>query len=356
MIPISSESIRKSMEQINDKKQDIKYDTRDYVIKYLVEQFLEDEFFIPREYQRNFVWSEKDKCKFIESILMGLPIPFMFFSDTDDGRIEIVDGAQRTQTLVEFFENDLKLNGLDILNESNGFKFKDLDISIQRRFLNTNLRTIHLEYGTTINTRQEIFQRINTSGLSANTAEIRRGASKGNFSSFLEKCTKNSLFNQLTPRTENTELRFEGLELVTRFFAYLDNYSNNYESYSGKVSEYIDTYLKEMNNRWQDPTTHSDEEASYESKFNKMLNFAEKFLGSQGFRKTPNSKSTPRARFEALSLGISLALEENPKLSVSTKDWLESDEFSNITRSDAANNKSKLLKRINYVKSKLLEG
>ena len=42
---------------------------------------------------------------------MGLPIPFMFFADTDDGRIEIVDGAQRTQTLVQFCQNDLELQG-----------------------------------------------------------------------------------------------------------------------------------------------------------------------------------------------------------------------------------------------------
>mgnify|MGYP002249934776 CR=1 FL=1 len=61
---------------------------------------------------------------FIESILMGLPIPFMFFADTDDGRIEIVDGAQRTQTLVQFCQNDLELQGLQILEKSNGFSLK----------------------------------------------------------------------------------------------------------------------------------------------------------------------------------------------------------------------------------------
>ena len=75
---------------------------------------------------------------------MGLPIPFMFFADTDDGRIEIVDGAQRTQTLVQFCQNDLELQDLQILENSNGFLFEDLDPAIQRKFLNTNVRVVFL--------------------------------------------------------------------------------------------------------------------------------------------------------------------------------------------------------------------
>lgn len=70
--------VKKSAEQIRDKKQDIKFDVRDYPINYLVSQYEKQEFYIPLEYQRNFVWGNKDRCFFIESILMGLPIPFMF--------------------------------------------------------------------------------------------------------------------------------------------------------------------------------------------------------------------------------------------------------------------------------------
>ena len=139
------QQIKESAKQIRDKKQDIKFDVRDYPINYLVSQYEKQEFYIPLEYQRNFVWSNNDRCFFIESILMGLPIPFMFFADTDDGRIEIVDGAQRTQTLVQFCQNDLELQGLQILKNSNGFLFEDLDPAIQRKFLNTNLRVVLLE-------------------------------------------------------------------------------------------------------------------------------------------------------------------------------------------------------------------
>ena len=347
----NTEEIEKSAQQISEKKQDVKYDTRDYVIKYLVDQFAEGEFYIPLEYQRQFVWGEKDKCNFIESILMGLPIPFMFFADTDDGRIEIVDGAQRTQTLIQFAQNDLELNELKVLTESNGFRFKDFDVAIQRRFLNTSIRVVFLEEGTTEKTRQEIFKRINTGGVSVTATEARRGSYEGKFKDFVEQCTKDVLFNKLAPRTDLTEKRYEGFELVSRFFAYSDNFETDFEEYTGDVAGYIDKYIETKNKEWE---SNEDEINNYKKRFEDMLNFANSLLGVQGFRKSLKSKSTPRARFEAIAVGIDIALRANPKLEPSDNGWLESDEFIAWTRSDAANNKNRLRGRIAIVKDALL--
>lgn len=352
MMEANREKAERSAAQISEKKQDIKYDTRDYVIGYLVERFLADEFYIPDEYQRNFIWDDKTKCNFIESILMGLPIPFMFFADTDDGRIEIVDGAQRTQTITQFVSNELVLTDLGILDESNGLSFEQLDPSVQRRFKNANVRVVFLEEGTTEEVRQEIFKRINTGGENLKPPEIRRGSYSGDFYKFLEECAKNELFCQLAPRTERTEKRFEGVELVTRFFAYYDNYGNGFEGYTGNVTGYIDEYVKCMNERFQNNVEMKDQ---YKEVFETMLNSCEILLGSKGFRKTANSKSTPRARFEALAIGMALALKETPGLCVEeSPEWLESEEFLNCTRSDAANNKGKLKGRIDFVKNNLL--
>lgn len=346
--------IMESAKQISEKKQDIKFDVRDYPINYLVSQYEKQEFYIPLEYQRRFVWSNKDRCFFIESILMGLPIPFMFFADTDDGRIEIVDGAQRTQTLVQFCQNDLELQELQILKNSNGFLFEDLDPAIQRKFLNTSVRVVFLEEGTTESVRQEIFKRINTSGSRIKPAEARRGSFEGKFKVFLEECVKDPLFNELAPRTQITEDRYEGFELVSRFFAYYDNYKNNYESYTGNVTQYIDEYVEKQNKN-----VAQNEEIIVECKknFNEMLIYAEKILGKRGFRKSLTSKSTPRARFEALSIGIAVALQERPDLPIrDITNWIDSEEFAKCTKSDAANNKTKLVSRINFVKDKLLSG
>lgn len=350
----NSINVDNSTKQITEKRQDIKYSTRDYVVEYLVQKFNDAEFYIPEEYQRNFVWLESNKCYYIESLLMGLPIPFMFFADTDDGRIEIVDGAQRTQTLVQFINNDLELNNLRILTASNGLKFKDLDTAVQRRFLNTNIRVVYLDEGTTIETRQEIFKRINTGGATLTSTESRRGSFSGPFSDFLEDIIKEDLFNRLAPRTPLTEKRFEGFELATRFFAYLNNYENMYAEYTGNVRDYLDDYLQKENIEFSENLEEKEKE--YLEEFHKVLLFSEKILGEKGFRKTLNSKSTPRARFEALSIGIALALRENPDLEVNNIDWIESDEFIYHTRSDSSNNKKRLIGRIEYVKNKLLNG
>lgn len=346
------ERIEKSTNQIREKKQDIKYDTRDYVIDYLVQEFEKDNFYIPLDYQRQFIWNDKDKCFFIESILMGLPIPFMFFADTKDGRIEIVDGAQRTQTLAQFVHNDLELKNLTVLTESNNFRFKDFDLSVQRRFLNTNIRVVFLEEGTTEDVRQEIFKRINTGGIKANPSETRRGALEGKFMKFLSECVKNKKFNELAPRTEQTEKRYEGIELVSRFFAYYDNYDEGFNNYTGFVVNYIDNYIEEQNKiAVQKPEVLLDKKRIFAN----MLEYAEQILGKRGFRKSESSKSTPRARFEALSVGIALALKENPDLKPrDISSWIDGEAFGRQTKSDAANNKARLMGRIEYVKNKLL--
>ena len=103
-----SETIEIS-EQIRDKKKDVRFSTREYVAEYLINKFNADAFYIPLDYQRNFVWTDVDCSYFIESVLIGLPIPYMFFADAEDGRTEIVDGAQRMNALVNFARGDLTL-------------------------------------------------------------------------------------------------------------------------------------------------------------------------------------------------------------------------------------------------------
>lgn len=145
-------------EQIKSTQREIDYDIRDFTIDYLVEQFREGMFYIP-SYQREFIWRESNKMRFIESVLLGLPIPFMFLADTDDGRLEIVDGAQRIQTLEAFLTDDILLKKLDKLPLLNGFRFSDLPVPQQRKFKNRALRLIILEDTTTLELRHEIFHR-----------------------------------------------------------------------------------------------------------------------------------------------------------------------------------------------------
>lgn len=336
--------IRKKAEnQIVENQKKIDYDIRDFTIDYLVSQYASKRFFIP-DYQRSFVWNENTRSRFIESILLGIPIPFLFLAvDDETGNFEIVDGAQRIRTLDSFIQNKLKLQNLKTLDLINGFKFKDLTSSVQRKFENKALRMIVLEDKTTIESRKEIFNRINTAGVAATPVETRMGTYDGPFIDFIKILALDELYQELAPMSQTSVDRKEQYEMLFRFFAY----SDNLEQYSDriKVQDFIDEYTKENQNKF--------EQKRMEKEFQATMKFVSQYF-PHGFKKTQRAKSTPKARFEAIAVGVNLALREKPNLTVDNVDWINSDEFLEKTTSDAANNKSRLLGRINFVKDKLL--
>jgi uncharacterized protein with ParB-like and HNH nuclease domain len=249
--------------QLLESQHKIDYDTKDFTAELIVNKFNDKEFFIP-PYQRNYIWADKDKSSFIESVLLGLPIPFMFFGDCEDGRYEIIDGAQRIQTLVAFIKGELSLDSLQKLTNLKGFKFTDLSEAQQRRFKNRTMRVIVLGVSTSDEARQDIFNRINTSGKKANPTEIRRGSYPGKLSAFIDKCSQDSLFIKLCPVSEDKQNRYEHFELVLRFFAYV----NNYKEFDHRVADFLDWFLIENQN--------SFDSKKYECEFNNTIQFIEK--------------------------------------------------------------------------------
>ena len=96
-----------------------------------------------------------------------------------------------------------------------------------------------------------------------------------------------------------------------------------------------------------------ENEGVYMNKFVSMLTFVQNNFPN-GFLKFSASNKTPRVRFEALSVGVSLALLENPTLSVSNIEWLDSDEFAKHTTGSSTSSPSRIKSRIEFVKNKLL--
>ena len=220
---ITPEQITNAETQLQTLQKQVEYDTKDFTLELLLSKFDRGDFFIP-DYQRQYVWKPNNKTLFIESVLLGLPIPFMFFAGCEDGRLEIIDGAQRMQTLREFVTGKLKLSKLPKLNLLDGFSFTDLTAATQRKFLNRTFRIVVLDEKTTPDIRQDLFNRINTSGVKASDSEVRRGSYPGKLTRFIEECCKNELFISLCPLSKNKAVRQERFELVLSFFAYLYNY------------------------------------------------------------------------------------------------------------------------------------
>jgi hypothetical protein len=336
---------QKAEEQITEKQKIVDFDIKEFTIELLIGKYLtgietdENDIFIPT-YQRNFVWDYERQSKFIESVLLGLPIPYIFSADTE-GRLEIVDGSQRLRTLVAFFTNNLALKNLEILNHLNGFKFQDLIKSRQRKFLNSTIRMIALSDKSDEDVRFMMFERINTGSALLKDMEKRKGIFGGKFMDFVyNECSTHPLFLRNTKFTERLEKRGEPQELIIRFFAY----SDNYKTVRSGVNEFLNDFV--------DAKNKSFDKERYQMEFDRMLKFVDKYF-PDGFVKSKTSSKTPRVRFDAISVGVNLALRENPKLKPTNLNWLHSKIFNDLITKGGQNAPTAIRERIEFVFSKL---
>jgi hypothetical protein len=349
---ITDEQREAAEAEIREKQKIVDYNTIEYPVEVLVQKYKEgldediNELYIP-DYQREIIWTDEHQSKFIESIFLGLPIPYIFVADLrpeeeDLGRLEIVDGTQRIRSLYRFIENELRLCGLKKLEKLNDFKFSDLPLARQRRFNRTTIRMIVLTEKADEEVRRDLFERINTGSIALNDMEKRRGISPGPFVKLLEELAKDPKFRKLCPFSEALVRKREPEEFVLRFFAYL----NNYQNFDRRVNEFLNEYLEEHN--------HSGiNQKGMRNEFHSMLDFVEKYFPN-GFSKAKGHVKTPRIRFEAISVGVALALREKSNLEPKSIEWLDSPEFKEYTTSDASNSKPKVIKRIEYVRDQLL--
>jgi hypothetical protein len=333
--------------QIKEKQKTVDYNTREYPVEVIVYKYLdgidddENEIFIPT-YQRDFVWESDRKSKFIESVLLGLPITYIFTAEGEDGRLEIVDGSQRIRTLEEFMSNNLKLEKLEILTEANGMFYKDFSSARQRKFRGASLRMIVLSDKSDEDTRFMMFERINTGSKLLNDMETRRGIYQSEFLDFLDEMAKTDLFKSITAFTEMAEKRREPQELVLRFYAYSDNKDN----YKGNVNNFLNEYVKDKKDNF-----NAKEE--YENRLTTVLEFVKENF-ENGFLQAEHHNKTPRGRFEAIALGTYFALMEKPDLEVENTNWINTEEFLKTIGGSSTNTITNLNNRIDFVKNKLL--
>ncbi|MEB3070167.1 DUF262 domain-containing protein [[Mycobacterium] vasticus] len=347
----TAEQVRLAEEQIVAQSKRIDFFLTEYSVELLAQKVRDGEYVVP-DYQREYVWEERRKSRFIESLIMGLPIPFVFFWEMPDGRLEIVDGSQRLRTIEEFVYGGLQLGELDPLTHLSGFRFDDLPESRQRKIKNRSVRGIVLNEHADEAARLDMFERINTGSKTAKNAEIRRGALKGPFLDVVTELANAPLLAQLAPLPLKAKRERGYEELVTRLFAYGDGL----EDYKDRPSEFLFAYSKKMNAAFAaDPKLAE----IYRERFNAVLNFVSQNFPF-GFRKAERSTATPRTRFESIAIGVDRALAERPELAdraadeIAVSSWINLPEFQKITSSDGANAIARLRGRIDFVKNKLV--
>lgn len=337
--------------QISEQSKRIEFYITEYSVELLAQKMRSGEFAVPA-YQREFVWDHSRKSRFIESLLMGLPIPFIFFWEMPDGKLEIVDGSQRLRTIEEFLLGDLRLGQLEQLTHVSDFQFADLPVSRQRKVRNRSIRGIVLNEHADEAARFDMFERINTGSMIAQPAELRRGALSGPFMDLVIDLALDPLFVSLTPMSRAASDKRGREELVSRFFAYGDGLAE----YHDRPADFIFQYSRTMNERF---LADSDLAGQYRQRFLTTMQFVARVF-PLGFKKTSRSNATPRARFESIAIGSYLAIEEKPALldaaaeDLDVQSWINEDRFVEVTASDSANVVLKLRTRLHFVRDKLV--
>lgn len=210
------------------------------------------------EMQRNYVWDRNEASRFIDSILLGLPIPSIFLAKTEDEKRLIVDGYQRIMTVYDYvkrgiFGGDNKsfsLSNSENINERwRGKTFLELKEDEQRKIRNTPIHAIVFEQKEPKDDTgmYQIFERINTSGRSLKPQEIRNCVYHGKFNQMLISLNRNEAWRKIY-NSSSEEARMADIELVLRMFAfsYLPT-QKEAEQKQINLVKYLNVFMKRNN-------------------------------------------------------------------------------------------------------------
>ncbi|MBD4616721.1 DUF262 domain-containing protein [Xanthomonas citri pv. citri] len=136
------------------------------------------------EYQRLFRWTIEQRSRLIESIVLGLPIPPIFLIEGQSGILELIDGLQRTSSVLQFLDHgainepELRLAGCDIVNELNSKVFSELPLTVRLKIKRSPIRATIINKSGDAFVKYEMFKRLNTGGSLLSSQEIRNCSSR----------------------------------------------------------------------------------------------------------------------------------------------------------------------------------
>lgn len=197
---------------------------------------LENELDLSPDYQRNFVWTSKQKSRLIESILIGIPLPTFYIDARNEDKWIIIDGVQRITSILTFMDNRFKLNNMQYLKYLNGKKFETLDRKYRRRIEDFQLLCNIVRPNTPSKIAFNIFQRINTLGTHLEVQEMRNAMFRGESTLLLKKLARSKEFLALIPekRREGYKKRMEDHAIILRYLSF-------------KITHYKDYSKNDMN-------------------------------------------------------------------------------------------------------------
>lgn len=261
--------------EIVTKRQKVLVDQMRMSVGELMSLYESKELNLSPDYQRLFRWTDEQQSDFIESILLGYPIPPIFVYQNENGKWEVVDGVQRLSTIYRFTgilnKNDdvtddkLKkplvlttgrvLKNIDgVTWEANEENKKCLDGSTKLDFRRSALNIIViLDKNVEENTTYEVFRRLNTGGSKLSDQEIRNVlilmTNKTAFNKMDEYCNNETYSNLLSLSQKKEVLGFK-MEVLSRYIIlkYYDkmNLEELYKDYKSNIDIFIDNSIQKI--------------------------------------------------------------------------------------------------------------
>jgi len=234
----------------------------------------DNELVLDPEWQRNYVWSNPQASKLIESFLLNIPVPVVYLSRTQDQRYEVIDGLQRLTSVFNFFADKYKLIGLNIRRELNGKRFSDLDEASQRTLKNATLRSFELSSSTDPDIHFIVFERLNTGGTKLNDTEIRNCIYKGTTNTLIKELSSNTHFVKCVNQS-TLQKRMNDRALVLRFMAF---YERTHHKCTHGLKKFLNDFLETYRNPPEKKLTE------FRNVFDKCMKAAFTVFGDMGFR------------------------------------------------------------------------
>ena len=282
----------------------------DLSVQTLVEQWKLDVLVLP-EIQREYLWDDGKASRLVESLLLKIPIPALYFAETEEAKFEIIDGHQRVHSIARYMGNEFPLSGLPFLKGFNGLRFHQLP-QREQRFLNMRtLRAVIIGVESHPSMKFEIFERLNTGAISLNAQELRNSTYRGDLNRALRELARERSFRILIG-TKLPRKRMVDEELVLRFLAL----SEGLESYRPSLKRFLNGFMER----------HRPDGPAYiewaMQEFRLTAERAVSLFGSSAFRivgqdGVPLERTVNRALYDAEMLACRW-LREDPKVDDST--------------------------------------
>lgn len=299
----------------------------DYPVDSLVKRINSRAIFVP-PFQRRYVWNIYEASKFIESLLLGLPVPGIFLSkERETNRLLIVDGQQRLLTLSFFYqkkfkdESEFKLTGVQ--SDLEGKTYDDLSQSDKNRLDDSIIHSTIIkqeEPDDDDSSIYQIFERINSGGRPLSPQEIRACIYYGKFNELLvELATHHSTWRRIIEGEHNDRLKEE--ELILRFFALL--YGKG--AYNKPMKDFLNKFMAANKNFEK----YSKDEMI--KVFNTTIEYIDKALGNTAFR---YKRGIHSAIFDSVMVGTAIRLSsgKEPNTGLYRNTYMELLDDSNYRR------------------------